>query len=104
MQQFISHRFGVLTPASSLCNPSQAIAKESDVFLWELMGRFLNVLEGIPEVGDVNKDQIEFCERFLELLIDLEVCTHASSSAKRVLAGCSCGGCLCPARGAHLSD
>ena len=78
-QQSISPRFGVLSLACR-CNLSQAVAEESDVFLWELMGRFLDVLEGIPEVGDVNKDQIEFCERFVELLIDLEVRSHACPS------------------------
>lgn len=41
-------------------------------FLWSLIKKFLNLLETIPATGKVAKEKVHYCERFLELLIDLE--------------------------------
>ncbi|KAJ8670441.1 hypothetical protein QAD02_001700 [Eretmocerus hayati] len=41
-------------------------------FLHRLMIKFMTILESIPEEGAVNPDKIHYCERFLELMIDLE--------------------------------
>ncbi|CAH4036922.1 unnamed protein product [Pieris brassicae] len=41
-------------------------------YLQKLMIKFMRILESIPEEGDVNPDKIRYCERFLELMIDLE--------------------------------
>ncbi|XP_022116250.2 RNA helicase aquarius [Pieris rapae] len=41
-------------------------------YLQKLMIKFMRTLESIPEEGDVNPDKIRYCERFLELMIDLE--------------------------------
>lgn len=41
-------------------------------FLHNLMLKFLIILESIPEEGEVPPEKIHYCERFLELLIDLE--------------------------------
>ncbi|BET02370.1 Aquarius homolog (Mouse) [Nesidiocoris tenuis] len=40
--------------------------------LYNLMLNFLNHLEAIPLEGDIEESKVQFCERFLELLIDLE--------------------------------
>jgi len=37
-----------------------------------LIIKFVKVLESIPEQGKVNVDVVRYCERFLELMIDLE--------------------------------
>ncbi|KAJ7384680.1 hypothetical protein OS493_020261 [Desmophyllum pertusum] len=41
-------------------------------YLSNLVQKFLKVLESISEIGPVNMDTVHFCERFLELLVDLE--------------------------------
>ncbi|KAL7286116.1 hypothetical protein TKK_0019630 [Trichogramma kaykai] len=41
-------------------------------FLHKLMIKFMTILETIPEKGDLNTDKVHYCERFLELMIDLE--------------------------------
>uniref|UniRef100_A0A0L8GB52 RNA helicase aquarius n=1 Tax=Octopus bimaculoides TaxID=37653 RepID=A0A0L8GB52_OCTBM len=41
-------------------------------FLFNLIKRYFSVLEQIPETGAVSRDSIHYCERFLELMIDLE--------------------------------
>ncbi|XP_034941084.1 RNA helicase aquarius [Chelonus insularis] len=41
-------------------------------FLHRLMIKFMNVLESIPLEGPLNSDKVHYCERFLELMIDLE--------------------------------
>ncbi|XP_065342666.1 RNA helicase aquarius [Cloeon dipterum] len=41
-------------------------------FLHNLMARFIRLLDTIPESGNVSEDKIHYCERFLELMIDLE--------------------------------
>lgn len=41
-------------------------------FLHKLMVKFIKVLEEIPLEGNVLSDRVRYCERFLELMIDLE--------------------------------
>ncbi|XP_055525614.1 RNA helicase aquarius [Wyeomyia smithii] len=41
-------------------------------FLQNLVIKFMNILELIPEIGEVCEETIKYCERFLEFLIDLE--------------------------------
>ncbi|XP_045453071.1 RNA helicase aquarius [Melitaea cinxia] len=41
-------------------------------YLQRLMIKFIRILESIPEEGDVDSHSIRYCERFLELMIDLE--------------------------------
>lgn len=36
------------------------------------MIKFLNILESIPEEGQINIEIVRYCERFLEFVIDLE--------------------------------
>lgn len=36
------------------------------------MIKFLNILETIPEAGQINIEIVRYCERFLEFVIDLE--------------------------------
>ncbi|KAJ3152646.1 hypothetical protein HDU89_001339 [Geranomyces variabilis] len=55
---------------------TKASAKEKmefdRTFLSTLIKSFFRVLKSIPEVGDAPVDAIPYCERFLELMIDLE--------------------------------
>ncbi|XP_073987602.1 RNA helicase aquarius [Rhodnius prolixus] len=41
-------------------------------FLYRLMMNFLDVLESIPEDGTIEEPCVQYCERFLELMVDLE--------------------------------
>lgn len=41
-------------------------------FLQRLMVRFMRILETVPETGDFVQEAVRYCERFVELLIDLE--------------------------------
>ncbi|XP_069805390.1 RNA helicase aquarius [Dendropsophus ebraccatus] len=41
-------------------------------FLWHLIQRFLSVLQSIAATGPISMDKIHYCERFIELMIDLE--------------------------------
>ncbi|XP_018395244.1 PREDICTED: intron-binding protein aquarius-like [Cyphomyrmex costatus] len=41
-------------------------------FLHKLMIKFMTILETIPAEGPVLPDKVRYCERFLELVIDLE--------------------------------
>ncbi|XP_047537056.1 RNA helicase aquarius [Vanessa atalanta] len=41
-------------------------------YLQRLMIKFTRILESIPETGDADVHAIRYCERFLELMIDLE--------------------------------
>ncbi|CAJ0926919.1 unnamed protein product [Ranitomeya imitator] len=41
-------------------------------FLRHLIQKFLSVLQSIPETGPVSVEKIHYCERFIELIIDLE--------------------------------
>jgi len=40
-------------------------------FLSKLIQRFFKVLNSVPEIGSINKDTQSYCERFVELAIDL---------------------------------
>ncbi|NXD05701.1 AQR helicase, partial [Nothocercus nigrocapillus] len=41
-------------------------------FLSQLIQKFISVLKSIPVSGPVSMDKIHYCERFIELMIDLE--------------------------------
>ncbi|XP_033355690.1 RNA helicase aquarius [Bombus vosnesenskii] len=41
-------------------------------FLHRLMIKFMTILETVPEEGPLLPDKVRYCERFLELVIDLE--------------------------------
>ncbi|XP_064403055.1 RNA helicase aquarius-like isoform X4 [Halichondria panicea] len=42
------------------------------VFLWKLIHSYFQVLDSTPAEGALDEDSVSFCERCLELLIDLE--------------------------------
>lgn len=48
-------------------------AELCDKFLWTFMEQSLTFIETIPGFGKVDRAAVEFAERFLELLVDLEV-------------------------------
>lgn len=41
-------------------------------FLSNLIQKFLQILESVPETGTADMEKVHYCERFLELLVDLE--------------------------------
>ncbi|MBN3285523.1 AQR helicase, partial [Polyodon spathula] len=47
-------------------------AKKERTFLSFLIKKFLRVLKSIPPSGPVSLEKIHYCERFIELMIDLE--------------------------------
>uniref|UniRef100_A0A8D0D224 RNA helicase aquarius n=1 Tax=Sander lucioperca TaxID=283035 RepID=A0A8D0D224_SANLU len=47
-------------------------AKKERTFLSALIKKFLGVLMSIPPSGPVSMDKVHYCERFIELMIDLE--------------------------------
>ncbi|XP_019132715.2 RNA helicase aquarius isoform X1 [Larimichthys crocea] len=47
-------------------------AKKERAFLSALIKKFLGVLTSIPPSGPVSMDKVHYCERFIELMIDLE--------------------------------
>lgn len=47
-------------------------AKKERTFLSALIKKFLGVLGSIPPSGPVSMDKVHYCERFIELMIDLE--------------------------------
>ncbi|XP_076151695.1 RNA helicase aquarius isoform X1 [Alosa pseudoharengus] len=47
-------------------------AKMERTFLSELIKKFLQVLTSIPASGAVSMEAVHYCERFIELMIDLE--------------------------------
>uniref|UniRef100_A0AAX7TCD2 Aquarius intron-binding spliceosomal factor n=1 Tax=Astatotilapia calliptera TaxID=8154 RepID=A0AAX7TCD2_ASTCA len=47
-------------------------AKKERTFLSALIKKFHGVLASIPPTGPVPMDQVHYCERFIELMIDLE--------------------------------
>uniref|UniRef100_A0A4W6EGY1 RNA helicase aquarius n=1 Tax=Lates calcarifer TaxID=8187 RepID=A0A4W6EGY1_LATCA len=47
-------------------------AKKERVFLSSLIKKFLGVLVSIPPSETVSMDKVHYCERFIELMIDLE--------------------------------
>lgn len=57
-------------------------------FLRRLMLKFIHTLEEIPEGGDVPVEKIQYCERFLELMIDLEALLPTRRFFNTVLDDC----------------
>nr|CAD7445579.1 unnamed protein product [Timema bartmani] len=57
-------------------------------FLQRLMIRFMKILESVPEDGEVNNDVVHYCERFLELIIDLEALLPTRRFFNTVLDDC----------------
>lgn len=57
-------------------------------FLQRLMVKFIHVLEEIPEVGQISTDTVRYCERFLELVIDLEALLPTRRFFNTVLDDC----------------
>lgn len=57
-------------------------------FLQRLMVKFMNILEGIPEDGAISSDTVRYCERFLELIIDLEALLPTRRFFNTVLDDC----------------
>lgn len=47
-------------------------AEKERTFLSALIKQFVQVLMSIPSTGEVPMEQVHYCERFIELLIDLE--------------------------------
>eukprot|EP00066_Takifugu_rubripes_P001547 XP_003962796.1 PREDICTED: intron-binding protein aquarius [Takifugu rubripes] len=47
-------------------------ARKERTFLSSLIKKFFGVLVSIPPSGPVNMEQVHYCERFVELVIDLE--------------------------------
>ncbi|XP_018426684.1 PREDICTED: intron-binding protein aquarius [Nanorana parkeri] len=48
------------------------MAREERIFLRKLIQKFLSVLRSIEATGPVSLEKIHYCERFIELMIDLE--------------------------------
>lgn len=57
-------------------------------FLQRLMVKFMQILEKIPEDGSINIDTVRYCERFLELVIDLEALLPTRRFFNTVLDDC----------------
>ncbi|XP_063231396.1 RNA helicase aquarius [Bacillus rossius redtenbacheri] len=57
-------------------------------FLQRLMIKFMKLLERIPLEGEVSEDVIRYCERFLELVIDLEALLPTRRFFNTVLDDC----------------
>ncbi|CAG9565436.1 unnamed protein product [Danaus chrysippus] len=57
-------------------------------YLQRLMIKFMGILESIPETGDVNVDAVRYCERFLELVIELEALLPTRRFFNTVLDDC----------------
>ncbi|XP_059617588.1 RNA helicase aquarius [Phlebotomus argentipes] len=57
-------------------------------FLQKLMIKFMGILDSVSMDGDVNEDVVRYCERFLELLIDLEALLPTRRFFNTVLDDC----------------
>ncbi|XP_046659087.1 LOW QUALITY PROTEIN: RNA helicase aquarius [Homalodisca vitripennis] len=57
-------------------------------FLHRLMLNFIDTLEAIPSKGEVSGETIQYCERFLELMIDLEALLPTRRFFNTVLDDC----------------
>lgn len=57
-------------------------------FLQRLMVKFMGILESIPAQGPVDPETVRYCERFLELLIDLEALLPTRRFFNTVLDDC----------------
>eukprot|EP00058_Branchiostoma_floridae_P027957 XP_002613448.1 hypothetical protein BRAFLDRAFT_123925 [Branchiostoma floridae] len=65
--------WNVLKKADSRLNPPALERSVYDrQFLYHLMKKFFGTLDNIPATGPVEMDKVHYCERFLELMIDLE--------------------------------
>ncbi|XP_073433968.1 RNA helicase aquarius [Dendrobates tinctorius] len=51
---------------------AREVATQERKFLRNLIQKFLSVLQSIPATGPVSVEKIHYCERFIELMIDLE--------------------------------
>ncbi|XP_073465795.1 RNA helicase aquarius [Aquarana catesbeiana] len=51
---------------------AQEMAKQERIFLRKLIQKFLSVLTSIQTTGPASLERIHYCERFIELMIDLE--------------------------------
>ncbi|KAM9294455.1 RNA helicase aquarius [Gastrophryne carolinensis] len=51
---------------------ARELAIQERIFLRQLIKKFLSVLQSIPATGPVPAEKIHYCERFIELMIDLE--------------------------------
>lgn len=58
---------------AKLDEAAAAVADQQATFLWKTIQRFLRVLRPLGRTEQPKKAKLEFCERMLELLIDLEV-------------------------------
>lgn len=58
------------------------------LFLQRLMVKFIGILEEIPEEGPICIDAVRYCERFLELVIDLEALLPTRRFFNTVLDDC----------------
>ena len=56
----------------SLLIITQVVFDKKEQFLWHLMRHFVSTVEAVVP-AQVSRDIAEFCERFLELMIDLQV-------------------------------
>jgi len=57
-------------------------------FLLNLMVKFMRLLDTISETGDVSQDKVHYCERLLELMIDLEALLPTRRFFNTVLDDC----------------
>uniref|UniRef100_A0A915IU13 Intron-binding protein aquarius n=1 Tax=Romanomermis culicivorax TaxID=13658 RepID=A0A915IU13_ROMCU len=65
--------WNALQKADAKLTPSQLNdAKFERQFLYKLIEDFCRVLHRIPAEGEIDPDNIKYCERFLEFLIDIE--------------------------------
>ncbi|XP_066279598.1 RNA helicase aquarius-like [Branchiostoma lanceolatum] len=65
--------WNVLKKADSRLNPPALERSVYDrQFLYQLMKKFFGTLDSIPATGPVEMDKVHYCERFMELMIDLE--------------------------------
>ena len=70
----------------------QADLEEKDLYIWNLIQRFFTVLDSISDNDKTSDDTINYCSRFLELMVDIEVrhrkgerrCGPISRAASRV--------------------
>lgn len=62
----------LLKKRAGLPAEERALAEERDVFVWKLIHRFFHVLDGITAEGPHAADAVDYCQRFVELLIDIE--------------------------------
>ena len=70
-------------------SPQQREAQQWErTFLLNLMVKFMTILDTISEQGDTSQDKVHYCERFLELMIDLEALLPTRRFFNTVLDDC----------------